>query len=95
MADASDPGDVPRGAAFRDIPVTLTVSVGHVKTTIGDLLSLEHDAVVPLDARLEDPLVIYAGEKIVGYGELQESGDGAEGALSLRITKLVAGGDGD
>ena len=85
--------DQARGApdasrAFRDVPVTLVVSVGRARTPIGALLSLDRNAVIPLDKTVEDPVTIYAGDRIVAYGELQEMSD-APGRLAVRITEVA------
>ena len=59
--------------AFRDVPVTLVVSVGRARTSIGTLLSLDRNAVIPLDKGVDDPVTIYAGDRVVARGELQEA----------------------
>jgi len=78
--------DNPSGNQFFDVPVTLTISVGHTTTDIGSLLNLEKDAVLTLDKKVEDPVTLYAGTRMVAYGELQED---ENGQLAVRITELA------
>lgn len=87
VADASRPEG--SDGAFRDVPVTLVVSVGRARTTIGTLLSLDRNAVIPLDKGLDDPVHIYAGDRIVAKGDLQEVAE-APGRLAVRITEIMA-----
>ena len=77
---------------FKDVPVTLTVSVGKARLSIGELLALDRNAVVALDRKLEDPVTIHAGDRIVAYGELQEIEGSEAGMLAVRITS-IAGSD--
>ncbi|MEM0947044.1 MAG: FliM/FliN family flagellar motor switch protein [Pseudomonadota bacterium] len=77
------------GDAFRDVPVTLVVSVGRARASIGTLLSLDRNAVIPLDKGIDDPVTIYAGDRIVAHGELQEVAE-APGHLAVRITEIVS-----
>lgn len=91
--------DVPNGtedaaAAFRDVPIVLTISVGRAKAAIGTLLSLDRNAVLPLDRGIEDPVTIYAGDRIVAYGELQEAEGDPPGRLAVRITEVAPESDG-
>lgn len=74
---------------FSEVPIEITISVGHARPTVRELLDLAHDSVLPLDRGVEDPVELYVGERLIARGELQESeGDG--GALLVRITDVVA-----
>jgi flagellar motor switch protein FliN/FliY len=45
--------------------------------------------VLALDTRIEDPVELYVGERLIARGELQEL-DGAEaGQLAVRLTEVV------
>ena len=90
MAEEDTPNpDDERNAVFRDVPVTLTVSVGRARTAIGTLLSLDRNAVLPLDRAVDDPVTIYAGDRIVALGELQEMEGEPQGRLAVRITEVA------
>lgn len=82
--DSSDVRDL-----FRDVPVTLTVSVGRARTRIGTLLALDRNAVIPLDSGVDDPVAIFAGDRLVAHGELQEMEGEPRGRLAVRITRLA------
>jgi flagellar motor switch protein FliN len=87
----------PQGAGqnrLRSVPVEIRVSVGHARPTVAELLDLRQDAVLPLDRRIEDPVELYVGDRLVAYGELLEPDGGGTGALGVRLTELVDGGAG-
>ena len=92
----SENGNTSEGGAdrlhpFHDVPVRLTVAVGQVKAPIGTLLSLDRNVVLTLDRTVDDPVVLYAGERIIAYGELQDASD-PDGRLVVRITELASSG---
>ena len=70
------------------LPVALTVSVGAVRITVGQLLALRQDSVLSLDSKIDDPVEILIGERVVARGELVEAEDGGAG-IGVRITGLV------
>jgi len=74
--------------AFLGVPVEVTISVGKAKPMISELLSLTQGAVIPLDSRIDDPVEVYIGDKLIARGELQEI-EGAEGKLGVRLTQVV------
>ncbi|MGY6632717.1 MAG: FliM/FliN family flagellar motor switch protein [Alkalilacustris sp.] len=79
------PGDTP----FAQVPIEIIVSVGRARPTVGELLKLDRDAVLTLDRRVEDPVDLYVGDRLIARGELMElDGDNA-GQLAVRLTELV------
>ena len=76
-------------SAFRDVPVVLSVSVGQAKLPVRELLALDRNAIVPLDRRIDEPVVLIAGDRIIAYGELQEMEESETGALAVRITSIA------
>ncbi len=62
--------------------------MGKAKPLISELLSLSQGAIIPLDSRIDDPVEIYIGEKLIARGELQEI-EGEEGKLGVRLTQVV------
>ncbi len=76
-----------RRAVFA-VPVEVTVSVGKAHPLIGDLLKMRRDALLPLDSRVEDPVEIRVGNRVIARGELQELEDGSE-RLGVRLTEIV------
>lgn len=73
--------------AFLSVPVEITVSVGKAKPIIADLLKLGRGSVMALDSRIDDPVEIYIGEKLIARGELQEMEDGDR--LGVRLTDVI------
>jgi flagellar motor switch protein FliN/FliY len=50
---------------------------------------LDRNAIVPLDRRIDEPVILIAGDRIIAYGELQEMEDSETGALAVRITSIA------
>ena len=80
-------GNRSRRAVF-GVPVEVLVTVGRARPMIGDLINMRRDALIPLDSRLEDPVEIRIGERVIARGELQEMDDGS-GRLGVRLTEIV------
>ena len=86
-------GDMQRNAIaaspnILSLPVSLTVSVGAVKISVGQLLGLRQDSVLMLDSKIDDPVAILIGERVVALGELVEPDEGGSG-IGVRVTALV------
>lgn len=75
------------------VPIDVTVSVGRARPLISELIALRRDSVLPLDSRLEDPVEIFVGSRLIARGELQEL-DGDGGGLGVRLTEVVDLSDG-
>jgi len=71
------------------IPIEVSVSVGRARPLVRDLLSLGENAVLPLDKRIEDPVELYVGDKLIARGELQEMEGGEPGQLAVRLTEVA------
>ena len=91
---AADGGAAPTDKALYSVPIEVIVSVGRARPMIKDVLSLRRDSVLPLDSRIEDPVEIYVGPKLVARGELQELDDDS-GRLGVRLTEVVSLADVD
>ena len=52
-----------------------------------------NDAVILLDRRLDDPVDIRVGDRVIARGELQELEDGS-GRLGVRLTQIAGRGGG-
>jgi flagellar motor switch protein FliN/FliY len=57
---------------------------------VQDLLRLGRDAVLPLDRRIDDPVELYIGERLIARGELQELEGAQSGYLGVRLTEVIA-----
>ena len=78
---------------FALVPIEITVSVGRARPLVRDLLAMGPEAVLPLDRRVEDPVELYVGDRLIARGELQEMEDGT-GQLAVRLTEVIALGGG-
>lgn len=74
---------------FGQVPIEITISVGKAHPKIKELLQLEQDAVLQLDRRIEDPVELYVGDRLIARGELQELEGDQEGQLAVRLTEVV------
>ncbi len=74
---------------FTRVPIEITVSVGRAFPVVRDLLALDNDAVLVLDKRVEDPVELYVGDKLIARGELQELDGENAGQLAVRLTEVA------
>ncbi|WP_162891834.1 FliM/FliN family flagellar motor switch protein [Profundibacter amoris] len=74
---------------FTQVPIEITISVGKARPKIKELLQLEQDAVLPLDKKIEDPVELYVGDRLIARGELQELDGDQAGQLAVRLTEVV------
>ena len=84
--DTSEEG-MHRRAIF-SVQVDVVVSVGQARPVIGELLAMRRDMVLPLSTRVDDPVQIMVGDRIIARGELEEMGDDS-GRLGVRLTEVV------
>lgn len=83
--------DAPSGSnPFLNVPVEITISVGKARPTLRELLSLGRDAILALDRKVDDPVDIYIGDKLIARGELTEMGEESAGLLAVRLTEVIA-----
>lgn len=76
-----------RGSAVLGVPIEVIVSVGRARPLVSELVNLRRDSVLPLDSRIEDPVEIYVGDRLIARGELQEM-EGEPGRLGVRLTEI-------
>ena len=70
------------------VPVDVVISVGHASPAIGELLAMRRDMVLPLSSKMDDPVEILIGDRVIARGELEELGDEG-GRLGVRLTEVV------
>jgi flagellar motor switch protein FliN/FliY len=75
---------------FTSVPVEVTVCVGKARPKVRDLLKIGPGGVLTLDKRVEDPVDLFVGDKLIARGELVEAEGGPEGQLAVRLTEVVA-----
>lgn len=74
---------------FSLVPIEITISVGKARPLIADLMKLGRDAILPLDRRVDDPVELYIGDRLIARGELQELSGDQEGQLAVRLTEVA------
>ena len=72
------------------IPIEVTVSVGKARPAIRELLELNQNSVLPLDRRIDDPVELYVGDRLIARGELQELEGAEHGQLAVRLTEVIS-----
>ena len=81
---ASDPTN-----PFTSVPIEITVSVGKARPLIRDLVAMSENAVLTLDKRVEDPVELYVGDRLVARGQLEEMDGDQNGQLIVRLTEIA------
>ena len=84
----TDDGTAPERGPFARVPVEITVSVGRAHPTVAELLTLGPDAVLPLDRGATDPVELWAGDRLVARGTLEEAAEGG-GRLAVRLAEIA------
>lgn len=84
---------MPNDNPFKQVPIEVTVSVGKARPLVRDLLKLDRDSVLVLDRRVDDPVELFVGDRLIARGELHEAEDGS-GQLTVRLTEVASPGGG-
>ena len=79
----------PSANPFTQVPIENTISVGKARPLVRDLLRLKRDSILPLDRRVDDPVELYVGDKLIARGELTEMEGDHGGQLAVRLTEVV------
>jgi flagellar motor switch protein FliN/FliY len=74
---------------FAKVPIEITISVGRARPLVKDLLRLSRDAILPLDRRVDDPVELYVGDRLIARGELTELEGENSGQLAVRLTEVA------
>ena len=74
---------------FAQVPIEVTISVGKARPLVRDLLRMGRDAILPLDRRVDDPVELYVGDRLIARGEWQEMEGDAAGQLAVRLTEVA------
>jgi flagellar motor switch protein FliN len=81
--------DLHEANPFSQVPIEITISVGRARPLIRDLLKLERDAVLALDRRVDDPVELWVGDRLIARGELEEMDGEQSGRLAVRLTEVA------
>lgn len=74
---------------FTAVPIEITVSVGRARPLVRDLVMLGSNAVLTLDKRVDDPVDLFVGDKLIARGTLEEAEGAEEGQLVVRLTEIL------
>lgn len=74
---------------FTAVPIEITVSVGKARPLVRDLVMLGPNAVLTLDKRVEDPVDLYVGDRLIARGMLEEAEGDDSGRLVVRLTEIL------
>ncbi|WP_299562802.1 FliM/FliN family flagellar motor C-terminal domain-containing protein [uncultured Sulfitobacter sp.] len=74
---------------FTSVPIEVTVCVGKARPLVRDLVMLGENAVLTLDRRVDDPVELYVGDKLIARGTLEEAEGDTSGQLLVRLTEVV------
>lgn len=74
---------------FSSVPIEITVSVGKARPLIRDLLQMSTDTVLPLDKRINDPVELFVGDRLIARGQLEELDGDQPGQLAVRLTEVI------
>ncbi len=80
---------------LRNVPVEVTISVGRARPLVRDLLELGENAVLPLDKRIDDPVDLFVGGRLIARGQLEQIEGSDTGQLAVRLTEVIATGSHD
>jgi flagellar motor switch protein FliN/FliY len=80
---------------LRNLPVEVTVSVGRARPLVRDLLELGENAILPLDKRIDDPVDLFVGGRLIARGQLEQVADSETGQLAVRLTEVISNGSQD
>ncbi|MGB0925863.1 MAG: FliM/FliN family flagellar motor switch protein [Pikeienuella sp.] len=77
-----------RKKAVLGVPIEVVISVGKARPLLSELVALRRDSVLSLDSKIEDPVEIMVGDRVIARGELQEMDDDT-GRLGVRLTEVA------
>ncbi len=76
------------GNPFTSVPIEVSVCVGRARPLVRDLVMLGKNAVLSLDRRVDDPVELFVGDKLIAKGMLEEAQDSENGELVVRLIEI-------
>ena len=87
MMGQMENGETPENLALlMDVPLDVSVRLGHVRMKIRDLLKLNKGSLIEMEKEADDPLEIHVNDRLLAYGEVVMIKD----KLGIRITDIVS-----
>ncbi len=74
---------------FVSVPIEVLVTVGKARPLVRDLVGLTENSVLTLDRRIDDPVELYVGDRLIARGQLEELEGEAAGQLAVRLTEIA------
>ncbi len=74
-------------SAVSGVSVEISVILGKSRMPIHQLLKMGRGAVIELNALVDDPVLIYANNRLIARGEIMVSGEN----VAVTVTENVAG----
>ncbi len=74
---------------FTQVPIEITISVGKARPMVRDLLKLKPTRSCLWTRKVEDPVELYIGDKLIARGELEEIEGDPGGQLAVRLTEVA------
>lgn len=75
-------------SSVEKVKVDISVVMGRAKLPMQQLLRMGRGAVIELDARQQDEVLILANDKAVARGEIFVDGEN----IGVRVTRMLGGG---
>lgn len=95
MSDKTqDLNDRLAGSPLAQVPIEVIVSVGHARPLVKDLVNLSEGSELKLDRRIDDPVELFVGDKMIARGALVELEGEDSGQLGVRLTEVAEPGRG-
>jgi flagellar motor switch protein FliN len=91
MADETDLAGAARSHRnpLTQVPVEIVISVGKARPKLAELLKVEQGSVLTLDTKVDDPVELYVGDRLIARGELQELDGDQAGQLAVKLTEVA------
>ena len=83
-----DPAADPKNP-FTGVPIEVNVCVGRARPMIRDLVMLGENAILTLDSKIDDPVELFVGDRLIARGTLEEKEDDPCGQLVVRLTEIL------
>lgn len=81
---AADPNN-----PFTAVPIEVSVCVGKARPLVRDLVMMGENALLTLDSRVDDPVELYVGDRLIARGTLEEKEGEPAGQLAVRLTEIL------
>lgn len=89
LPETTPPKPAPANAALNQIPIEITISVGRARPSLRDLLRMGKGSLLALDKRIEDPVELFIGDKLIARGVLEELDGDMAGHMAVRLTEVA------